>query len=99
MTSKPEKPQGNRPVSLEAMAEYRDPSPATVSIVLNHAPGAKSIAVATRERVLAAAKKLDDRPNTIARSLRMRRTLIIGVIVPEQREGYFRMVMNGEEPR
>ena len=79
------------------MAEYLELSPATVSIVLNDAPGAKSIAAATRERILAAAKKLDYRPNTIARSLRMRQTLTIGVIVPELSEGYFTMVMNGVE--
>jgi LacI family transcriptional regulator len=97
MTLKPEKPKENRPVNLKVMAEYLDLSPATVSIVLNDAPGAKSIAPATRERVLAAAKKLDYRPNTIARSLRMRQTLTIGVIVPELSEGYFTMVMNGVE--
>jgi len=87
----------NRPINLKVMAEYLDLSPATISIVLNDAPGAKSIAPATRERVWAAAKKLDYRPNTIARSLRMRQTLTIGVIVPELSEGYFAMVMNGVE--
>ncbi len=97
MSLKPEKYARNRPVNLKVMAEYLDLSPATVSIVLNNAPGAKSIAPATRERVLAAAKKLDYRPNTIARSLRMRQTFTIGVIVPELSEGYFTMVMNGVE--
>lgn len=97
MPLKPEKPTKNRPVNLKVMAEYLDLSPATVSIVLNNAPGAKSIALATRERVLAAAKKLDYRPNTIARSLRMRQTFTIGVVVPELSEGYFTMVMNGVE--
>jgi len=97
MAAKSEKYRENRPVNLKVMAEYLDLSPATISIVLNDAPGAKSIALATRERVLAAAKKLDYRPNTIARSLRMRQTLTIGVIVPELSEGYFTMVMNGVE--
>ncbi len=97
MPVKSEKSRENRPVNLKVMAEYLDLSPATVSIVLNNAPGAKSIAPATRERVLAAAKKLDYRPNTIARSLRMRQTLTIGVIVPELSEGYFTMVMSGVE--
>jgi DNA-binding LacI/PurR family transcriptional regulator len=79
------------------LAEYLDLSPATISLVMNKTPGAKSIALATRERVLAAAKKLDYRPNTIARSLRTRQTFKIGVIVPEFSEGYFTMVMNGVE--
>jgi hypothetical protein len=46
---------------------------------------------------MAAVKKLDYRPNTIARSLRTRQTFTIGVIVPELSEGYFTMVMNGVE--
>ncbi len=95
MAVKSEKVKENRPVNLKVMAEYLDLSPATISIVLNDAPGAKSIAPATRDRIWAAAKKLDYRPNTIARSLRMRQTLTIGVIVPELSEGYFTMVMNG----
>jgi LacI family transcriptional regulator len=97
MPAKPGISRENKPVSLKVMAEYLDLSPATISIVLNNAPGAKSIAPATRDRVLAAAKKLDYRPNTIARSLRMRQTFTVGVIVPEFSEGYFTMVMDGLE--
>lgn len=97
MPSGADKKKENRPINLKVMAEYLELSPATISIVLNDAPGAKSIAPATRERVWAAAKKLDYRPNTIARSLRMRQTLTIGVIVPELSEGYFAMVMSGVE--
>ena len=86
-----------RPISLKVLGEYLDLSPATISLVINNAPGVKSIAPATRARVLAAVKKLDYRPNTIARSLRTRQTFTIGVIVPELSEGYFTMVMNGVE--
>ena len=96
MTRKTERIEG-KPVNLKVLAEYLDLSPATISLVMNNAPGAKSITLATRDRVLAAAKKLDYRPNTIARSLRTRQTFTIGVIVPEFSEGYFTMVMNGVE--
>jgi DNA-binding LacI/PurR family transcriptional regulator len=89
--------QGERPISLKILAEYLDLSPATISLVVNNAPGSKSIAPKTRERVMAAVRKLDYRPNTIARSLRTRQTFTIGVIVPELSEGYFTMVMNGVE--
>jgi LacI family transcriptional regulator len=51
--------QGERPISLKILAEYLDLSPATISLVVNNAPGAKSIAPKTRERVMAAVKKLD----------------------------------------
>ena len=96
MTTKPER-SNDKPVNLKVLAEYLDLSPATISLVMNNAPGAKSIAPATRDRVLAAAKKLHYRPNTIARSLRTRQTFTVGVIVPEFSEGYFTMVMNGVE--
>ena len=86
-----------RPISLKGLAEYLGLSPATVSLVVNNAPGAKTIAPKTRERVLAAAQKLNYRPNFLARSLRTRQTFTIGVIVPEFSEGYFTMVMNGVE--
>jgi DNA-binding LacI/PurR family transcriptional regulator len=90
-------PKPERVVSLKILAEYLDLSPATISLVVNNAPGAKSIAEKTRARVMEAVKKLDYRPNTIARSLRMRQTFTIGVIVPELSDGYFTMVMNGVE--
>ncbi|WP_213805068.1 LacI family DNA-binding transcriptional regulator [Granulicella sp. dw_53] len=87
----------DRPISLKTLAEHLGLSPATVSLVVNNAPGAKSIALKTRERVLAAAKKFEYKPNFLARSLRTRQTFTIGVIVPEFSEGYFTMVMNGVE--
>ena len=37
---------------LKGLAEYLGLSPATVSLVVNNAPGAKTIAPKTRERVL-----------------------------------------------
>jgi len=96
MKAKPAKNE-DRPVSLKSLAEYLGLSPATVSIVVNDAPGAKSIPLKTRERVLEGAKKFNFKPNFLARSLRMRQSFTIGVIVPEFSEGYFTMVMNGLE--
>lgn len=91
-------PKGEeRPVSLKTLAEHLGLSPATISLVVNDAPGAQSIAPKTRERVLAAAKKFNYKPNFLARSLRTRQSFTIGVIVPEFSEGYFTMVMNGVE--
>jgi len=86
-----------KPVNLKVLAEYLSLSPATVSLVMNNAPGAAAIAPTTRHRVLEAAKRLDYRPNPIARSLRTRQTFTVGVIVPEFSEGYFTMLMNGIE--
>ena len=63
-------PDTSKPVTLKILAEYLDLSPATVSIVLNNSPVAKSISQATHQRVQAAAKKFDYRPNMHARMLR-----------------------------
>jgi DNA-binding LacI/PurR family transcriptional regulator len=90
-------PESPRPVNLKILAEYLSLSPATVSLVMNNAPGASAISPTTRQRVLEAARRLDYRPNPIARSLRTRQTFTVGVIVPEFSEGYFTTLMNGIE--
>lgn len=97
MTAKKITPDAGKPVTLKILAEYLDLSPATVSIVLNNSPVAKSISPATKQRVLAAAKKFEYRPNLHARMLRTRLTNTVGVIVPELSEGYFTGVMLGVE--
>jgi DNA-binding LacI/PurR family transcriptional regulator len=97
MPAKKKTTEAGRPATLKILAEYLDLSPATVSIVLNNSPVAKSISVATRQRVLAAAKKFEYLPNLHARMLRTGITNTIGVIVPELSEGYFTSVMLGVE--
>jgi DNA-binding LacI/PurR family transcriptional regulator len=97
MPPRKSKSEGPKPVNLKILAEYLSLSPATVSLVMNNAPGVAAISPTTRQRVLEAAKRLDYRPNPIARSLRTRQTLTVGVIVPEFSEGYFTMLMNGIE--
>ncbi|MBT9329899.1 LacI family DNA-binding transcriptional regulator [Paracidobacterium acidisoli] len=86
-----------RPISLKTLGDYLDLSPATISLVLNNAPGVRSIPQETRDRVLAAAKKFDYRPSFYARSLRRRQSFSIGVLVPELSDGYSVLVMNGIE--
>ncbi len=86
-----------RPISLRTLGDYLDLSPATISLVLNNAPGVRSIPQETRDRVIAAAKKFDYRPSFFARSLRRRQSFSIGVLVPELSDGYSVLVMNGIE--
>jgi DNA-binding LacI/PurR family transcriptional regulator len=88
-------PEG-RP-TLRILADYLELSPASVSLVLNNAPAAKAIPPATQDRIRAAAERFNYRPNTIAKSLRHRRTLTVGVMVPELSEGYAALVMSGIE--
>jgi LacI family transcriptional regulator len=87
-------PAAARRVSLKMLAEHLDLSPATVSFVLNNAPG-RSIPPATRERVKAAAKKFGYQPSLIARSLQGLKTQTIGILLPELGEGYHSLVLSG----
>lgn len=82
------------PSGLKKLAEYLGLNPATVSVVLNDVPG-RSIPQATRDRIKAAAKKLNYQPSLLARSLRSRRTYTIGILVPELGDGYHTQVMSG----
>jgi DNA-binding LacI/PurR family transcriptional regulator len=84
-------------VSLKSLAAYLQLSPATISLVINKSPRAKSIPKATQDRIFEAARKLNYKPNFFARSLRSKKTLTVGVLVPEAREGYSTMVIRGIE--
>jgi DNA-binding LacI/PurR family transcriptional regulator len=84
-------------ISLKQLAAHLGLSSATVSLVINRSPGAKSIPPATQERVRKAARELNYRPNLMARSLRQKRSFTVGVIVPEVSEGYTALVLSGIE--
>jgi DNA-binding LacI/PurR family transcriptional regulator len=84
-------------VSLKSLAEHLGLSQAAVSLVINRAPGAKSIPHRTQEIIRKAARELNYRPNHLARSLRQQRSYTIGVVVPEISEGYAALVMSGIE--
>jgi len=84
-------------VSLRFLGEYLDLSPATISLVLNNAPGVDAIPQMTRDRVKAAADKFDYRPSFYARTLRSRQTFSIGVLVPELSDSYSAHVLTGVE--
>ena len=90
-------PLPGQPVSLRILGEYLNLSPATISLVLNNAPGVRSIPQETRDRVIAAAAKFDYRPSFYARSLRKRQTFSIGVLVPELSDSYTTQVLTGVE--
>jgi DNA-binding LacI/PurR family transcriptional regulator len=86
-----------KPLSLKKLADRLGLSPATVSLVINRSPVADTIPQATKDRIFAAARKYNYRPNFYARSLRTRRSFTIGVLVPEVSEGYAAAVLSGIE--
>jgi DNA-binding LacI/PurR family transcriptional regulator len=59
-------------VTLKVVAEYVGLTAGTVSLVLNNAPQSISIPQQTKDRVFAAARKLNYQPNLFARALRTR---------------------------
>ena len=79
------------------IADHLGLSAAAISRVLNGAPAAKSIPKATQDRIFAAAKQFNYRPNVLARSLRRGHSMTIGVLVPEVSEGYATAVLAGLE--
>jgi DNA-binding LacI/PurR family transcriptional regulator len=83
-----------QPVTLKSLAAYLNLNPATISVVLNDVPG-RSIPEATRERIREAARKFKYQPSFVARSLRNRRTMTIGILVPVLADGYHTEVMSG----
>ena len=84
-------------VSIKELAKHVNLSPTTVSFVLNDSPGAESIPLETKDRVLAAARRLNYRPNFLARSLRAKRSYVVGVIAPDLSDGYSALVLSGIE--
>lgn len=83
--------------SLATLSAHLGLSAAAISRVLNKTPEAKSIPKATQDRIFAAARQLNYRPNVLARSLRRGNSMTIGVLVPELSEGYATAVLSGLE--
>ncbi|MGB6544433.1 MAG: LacI family DNA-binding transcriptional regulator [Candidatus Acidiferrales bacterium] len=85
------------PITLKIVAEHVGFTPGTVSAVLNNSAAARSFPQQTKDRILAAARELNYRPNLLARSLRVKRTYTIGVITEEIGDPYGAMVIGGIE--
>ena len=88
-----------KPASLRTIADHLGLSTAAVSRVLSGAAAARSIPEATQKKIQEAARLFNYRPNVLARSLRNRRSLTVGVMVPEVSEGYATLVLSGIEQR
>jgi len=84
-------------ITLKAVAQHVGLTPGTVSAVLNDSPSAKSIPAETKNRIHAAAKELNYRPNFFARTLRNKRTFTIGVIAEEIGDSYGSAIISGIE--
>lgn len=70
--------------------------PSTVSRVLSDRPG-HSLRPETRARVLAVVERLGYRPSALARSLRLKRTLTLGMLVPDIANTFLAGIIKGAE--
>ena len=89
--------KGINMVRLKEVAKEADVSVATASRILNDKPSQVPISQETKRRVLEAAKKLNYHPNIFARSLRTKKTGIIGLIVSDITDPYFGGIIDGVE--
>ena len=76
-----------KPATRGDVAKRAGVSTAVVSYVLNNGP--RSVATATKEKVLRAIEELGYSPNAVARALKVRRTNTLGLIVPDIGNPYF----------
>jgi LacI family transcriptional regulator len=83
-------------VTIIDVARAASVHPSTVSRVLN-ARAELSLLPETRERVIAAANRLGYRPSALARSLRLRRTFTLGMLVPNIDNPFFPPIIKGVE--
>jgi LacI family transcriptional regulator len=81
-------------INLKSLAAYLNLTPGTVSVVLNGVPRASEIPQKTQDRIFAAAQKLNYRPNHVARTLKKKRSLTVGILAPEISEGYGALLLN-----
>jgi LacI family transcriptional regulator len=82
------------PTTMKRIAGELGVSITTVSKVLNNH---EDISEATRARVLAKVEELGYRPNAVARSLTLRRTHTLGIVIPDLMHSFFVEIVAGIE--
>jgi LacI family transcriptional regulator len=84
------------PITLKQLSLLAGAHPSTVARVL-HADPRQRVSAELRERILQLAREHDYRPNSVARSLRTKRTAVFGVLIPDIANPFFASVLRGME--
>lgn len=84
------------PITLKQLSQLAGAHPSTVARVL-HADPRQRVSVELRERILTLAREHDYRPNSVARSLRTKRTAVFGALIPDISNPFFASVLRGME--
>lgn len=80
-------------VTLTDIAELAGVSVSTVSRVINNKAAKYRISPETESIILEAAKKLNYRPNQVARGLRLKKTNTLGIIAPDISNPFFAYII------
>ncbi|WP_243428255.1 LacI family DNA-binding transcriptional regulator [Clostridium rhizosphaerae] len=83
-----------RNISLKDVAKLAGVGLGTASRVLNNNP---SVTEETRNLVLNAMKELNYQPNAIARSLKMKSTMTVGILIPDISSAFYPEIVRGIE--
>ncbi|WP_141432109.1 LacI family DNA-binding transcriptional regulator [Bacillus sp. 03113] len=81
-------------ITIKDVAKRANVSIATVSRVLN---GSKPVSLKVKERVLEAIEEMGFNPNPVARSLIMKTSSLIGVLIPDIKNSFFANFVSGVE--
>lgn len=84
------------PVTLKELSRLAGVHPSTVARVLHNDPRQR-VSDEVRERIFRLAEELHYRPNSLARSLRTRRSTVLGALIPDIANPFFASVLRGIE--
>ncbi len=85
-----------QPITLKELAARAAVHPSTISRVVNHDPALR-IAPRTRARIQELLDETGYRPHGVARSLRLRQTFVLAVVIPDITNPLFAAIYRGAE--
>jgi LacI family transcriptional regulator len=83
-------------LTLKELGRLAGVHPSTVARVLNEDPRQR-VGVEVRQRILALAREYGYQPNHVARSLRTKRSSVIGTLIPDIANPFFALMFRGIE--
>lgn len=83
-------------ITLKQLSLLAGVHPSTVARVLNDDPNQR-VSEAVRERILALAREHNYHPNSVARSLRTKRSAVVGALIPDISNPFFAVLFRGME--
>lgn len=83
-------------ITLKQLSQLAGVHPSTVARVLNDDPNQR-VSETVRERILALAREYNYHPNSVARSLRTKRSAVVGALIPDIANPFFAVLFRGME--